>query len=86
MKLSSIEAMLVRAKVARKLVDSHQLDGYAALRIVVAPTPDALEASLSVARETGPSPLALWLAERPVDKAALREQRTISLDDLLLSL
>lgn len=86
MELTTIEAMLVRAKAARSLVDSHQMEGYEALCMIVLPTEKTLEASLQVARLTGPSDAARRLAELHPSRLKLREKQEVSLGELLASL
>lgn len=64
MGIATIEAMLVRAKAAHGLLDRGDLEGWAALEMILLPSEDVERASMTVARETGPSHLALQLSRK----------------------
>lgn len=63
-KATRVEAMLVRAEAAHRLLRDRELDGLDALRLILLPGADALAASMAVAQETGPSLRAKELAAR----------------------
>ena len=58
-----IEALFVRHRGAMEIVGKEP-DPWKLLRMVLAPSPEVLAASLQVARETGPSARAIELASR----------------------
>lgn len=92
----AVEAMLIRASAAHRLLELREVDGIDALRLILIPTEETLEASLAAAEEKGPTPLAHKIAgaaegrrkRRPQLPRRMREgrSRSISLDDLLSTL
>jgi hypothetical protein len=61
---TSIEAMLVRARAAHKLRDKGKIEAIEALVMVVMPSEEIERASMTVARQTGPSREALALSRK----------------------
>lgn len=88
MDTTQIEAMLVRAHHAFRLRKDGEVDFADAIALIVAPTPELLAASMSVAEASGPGAEARRLAARNFTKRkprvrvakAVRERQTARID------
>lgn len=93
--------MLIRAKAAQRLVERGELEGWAALALILMPSEDVERASMTVALETGPSRTAYelgrknWgprkkrrpqLPKRMRDAGRVHRSESVTLDELLVSL